>query len=75
MTDTIQVKTVGGSEVQESELLTVEQVAEYLKVHPETVRKWLRAGEMAGINLGGAAGWRVTPSDLEKFVADHRRGQ
>jgi excisionase family DNA binding protein len=51
------------------ELLTVEQVADYLQVHPETVRKWLREGRLAGVNLGGRARWRVRRDDLTRFVS------
>ena len=56
----------------ERELLTVQQVADYLQIHPETVRKWLREGRLIGINLGGIAGWRVHRDDLKRFV-DARR--
>ncbi len=50
-------------------LLTVEQVAERLQVNSETVRRWLRSGEIEGINLGGNAGWRVTDKALGEFLA------
>jgi excisionase family DNA binding protein len=44
------------------EVLTVEDVAARLKVHPETVRRWLRAGTLRGFRLGsgtGASAWRI----------------
>lgn len=50
------------------EMLTVQQVAEYLQVHPETVRKWLRERRMRGVNVGGKGGWRVRRGDLERFI-------
>jgi excisionase family DNA binding protein len=56
------------STLLERELLTVDQVADYLQVHKETVRKWLRSGELEGINLGGPAGWRVRKVEVERFV-------
>jgi excisionase family DNA binding protein len=58
----------------ERELLTVEQVANYLQVHPETVRKWLRDGRLAGINLGRRGGWRVHRDDLVRFIDSLRQG-
>lgn len=53
-------------------LMTVPEVAEYLRVDPETVRRWLREGQLPGIHLSRAAGWRVRRSDLERFL-DGRR--
>jgi excisionase family DNA binding protein len=53
-------------------LLTIDQAATYLQVNPETVRRWLRRGVLAGINLGGSAGWRIERDDLRHFV-DVRR--
>ena len=50
--------------------LTVEDVAHRLRVTPEIVREWLRAGRLGGFRLGGTkAGWRVTPADLAAFEA------
>ena len=57
----------------ERELLTVEQVADYLQVHPETVRQWLRDGRMAGINFGRRGGWRVHRDDLTRFIDSLRQ--
>ncbi len=50
------------------ELLTVAEVALYLKVDRESVRRWLRSSALAGINLG-RAGWRVRASDLDHFLS------
>jgi len=55
-------------------LLTVQAVADYLGVHPETVRRWLRDGRLVGIDLGSdSAGWRIDPRDLDTFL-NARRG-
>lgn len=50
------------------QLLTVEDVAERLQVHPETVRKWLREGKLEGVRLTRRAGWRVRPAALEAWL-------
>lgn len=42
--------------------LTVGEVAETLHSHPEVVRRWLRAGRLAGIKVG--RGWRVPTDSL-----------
>ena len=56
------------------EYLTVSEVATRLKVTPLTVRRWLHAGSLAGIQLGDRAGWRITEADLQRFLDARRRG-
>ncbi len=53
-------------------LYTVEEVATQLSVHPETVRNWIKSGQLAAINLGGAAGYRISESDLADFLQKRR---
>ena len=54
-------------------LMTVQVVADYLGVHPETVRRWLRDGRLIGIDLGSdSAGWRIDPRDLDAFLSERR---
>ena len=54
--------------------LTVDQVAEQLQVNPETVRRWIRHGELGALDIGGPrAGYRIRPSDLDAFIAAHYR--
>lgn len=52
----------------EETLLTVEEVAKRLAVHPDTIRKWIRHKELNAINLGGRAGYRIKASALESFL-------
>jgi excisionase family DNA binding protein len=52
------------------ELLTVREVADRLKIHPETVRTWLRAGRIHGTSIGGRRlGWRIPASEVQKLIA------
>jgi len=53
-------------------LLTVVEVADYFRVEPESVRRWLRDGKLLGINLGRGPGWRIRVGDLESFIAERR---
>lgn len=55
-------------------LLTVREVAERVRVHEDTVRRWLRRGQLGGIWLSDAAGWRIPEEDLERFLQERRRG-
>jgi excisionase family DNA binding protein len=47
---------------------TVEQIAELLQVHVNTVRSWLRSGWLKGRNFGGRTGYRVRESELKTFL-------
>jgi excisionase family DNA binding protein len=51
------------------EWLTVQQVADVLQVHEETVRRWIREGELPVLDLGRKAGYRIRPADLEAYIA------
>jgi len=59
---------------QKDELLTVPEAAERLRAHPETVRKMLRRGDLAGMkfssaNRGGT--WKIRESSIELFLSRH----
>lgn len=55
-------------------MLTVADVAAQLKVPEQAVRRWLREGRLGGMRLGGTkAGWRIAPSDVERFVQESRQ--
>ena len=58
------------SEPAEREWLTVAQVAALLQVHEETVRRWIREGQLPVLDLGKKAGYRVRPTDLDAFLAE-----
>lgn len=47
-------------------LLTTEQVATRLQVHEETVRRYVRSGELAAIRKGRLI--RITPKAVEEFL-------
>ena len=49
-------------------LLTSEQVAQILQVHPFTVLKYIKAGKLKGIKLGRV--WRIRESDMERFLEE-----
>jgi excisionase family DNA binding protein len=49
--------------------LTVHEVAELVQVQQETVRRWIRAGELPAVELGGPrSGYRVHREDLDHFL-------
>ncbi len=54
----------------EERLLTVEQVAERLQIHPETVRGWLRKKKLRGMRMSDRMGWRIPESEVQRLVAE-----
>ncbi|MGI6102303.1 MAG: helix-turn-helix domain-containing protein [Bacillota bacterium] len=48
------------------ELLTVQEVAEYLRVSDLTVRRMLKDGRLQGVNIGRE--WRIPKGELEAFI-------
>jgi excisionase family DNA binding protein len=54
--------------LQLEELLTVEEVAAYLRVAPNTVYRWCRSGKLGGTKIGKE--WRISQSALSAFLSD-----
>ena len=52
--------------------LTVEEVAEYLRLHEETVRRMTREGTLPGRKVGRS--WRYTKRELDAWVANQTDG-
>lgn len=46
---------------------TIEEIAEMLKVNPESVRRWVRSKKLPAIKLSGKY-IRVKASDLDRFI-------
>lgn len=47
------------------QLYTVEQTADLLQLHPDTIRLWLRNGRLRGRKLGRV--WRVPDDELRRL--------
>ncbi len=54
--------------------LRVPEVANRLRVDPETVRRWLRAGKLHGVLISQQGGYRVPESELQRFIAERSGG-
>lgn len=55
------------------ELLTVQEVAEYLKVNQQTVRNWVDREELTAVRAG-ARRVRIRQSDLDRFLEQRETG-
>ena len=54
------------------EVLTVEEIAEDLRISEGTVRRWIRQGKLPAFGLGQ---YRIRRADYEKFLDKYRTGQ
>jgi len=52
-------------------LLTLREAAEVLRLHPRTVREYIRRGEIEGRVIGGQ--WRFRRKDLDAFFENAPR--
>ena len=48
--------------------LSVQNVVERLGVHEQTVRRWIKSGELVAYALGDRAGYRIAIEDLQSFM-------
>jgi excisionase family DNA binding protein len=53
--------------------LSVEEIAAELGVHPETVRTWIRSGELPALQLRRT--YRVSKNDYEEFLSSRYTGK
>jgi excisionase family DNA binding protein len=57
----------------DEEMLTVEEACKRLKLHEETVRRWIRTGRLRATRLGfGRAGYRIPASEVERILRGER---
>lgn len=56
-----------------NEYFTVKEVAKMLAVNAETIRRWIRRGELQADDIGGNVGFRITMNQLESFLKDYKK--
>lgn len=49
---------------------TPQQAAEILQVHVQTLRRWLKRGEITGADT--PAGWRLSEEDIQGWINRYR---
>ena len=50
--------------------LTLEDVADRLKVSISTVRRWVKSGDLNSLKVGNRGQYRISGEDLEEFLAE-----
>lgn len=58
-----------GGETLADELLTIEQVAAELQLHPDTIRRYIREKKLRGVRISSTA-LRVRRSELDRFLKE-----
>jgi excisionase family DNA binding protein len=54
-------------------ILTIKEVAEYLKVNERTIYRLAASGDLPGFKVGNS--WRFKQSELEQYItSQHNRG-
>ena len=53
--------------------ITTKDVAERLNIHVETVRRWVRVGDLRAVSIGGKGGYRIKEKDLDDFLQSRVR--
>ena len=57
--------------LMETELLTPEEAAVYLRLNPQTAYRLLRTGQLPGVKIGRQ--WRIRKSSLDAYLDSQRR--
>ena len=51
-------------------VLTVAEAAQRLRVSQETIRRWLRDGQLHGVRIGSTrVGWRIPESEVRRLLS------
>jgi len=58
---------------REDEIMTVSEVANYLKISEVTTYKFVQEGKIPGFKIGRH--WRVKRSDLAEFIEKQKKGE
>lgn len=59
--------------VMNDEIMTLKEVAEYLKLAEKTAYRLAAEGKLPGFKVGGS--WRFKQSDIEKWIQENKKGQ
>lgn len=58
---------------QDHQFVTVEDAAQRIGVHEQTVRRWLRSGQMLGTLINRQTGYRIRKDEVERVLTEGLR--
>lgn len=56
------------SKSEDKAIMTCDEVAEFLRVHRSSVRRWSRSGKLKAYKVGGRGDWRYRHQDVLAFL-------
>lgn len=59
--------------IMTDEILTIQELAEYLKLNEKTAYRLASEGKLPGFKVGGS--WRFKRVDLEKWIEDKKNNK
>jgi len=66
-------KQINKIEKPGDEVMTSNEVAQFLKVSIVAVRRWSRCGKLKGYRLGGRGDWRYLQQDVLAFFYNYNK--
>lgn len=54
-------------------IMTIKEVAEYLKIREKTAYRLVAEGKIPGVKVGGS--WRFRRSEIETWIDEQREGR
>jgi len=66
----ISQKRSNGKKSGDKAIMTCDEVAEFLRVHVSSVRRWSRGGKLRAYKVGGRGDWRYRKQDVLAFLYD-----
>jgi len=61
-------KETNNLEWNDKSIMTCEEVAQFLRVHVSSVRRWSRSGKLKAFKVGGRGDWRYRHKDVLAFL-------
>jgi excisionase family DNA binding protein len=59
-----------GNRANDRAIMTCDEVAEYLRVHVSSVRRWSRSRKLTAFKVGERGDWRYRQQDVMAFLYD-----
>jgi len=63
-------RRLNGEKADDKAIMTCDEVAEFLRVHVSSVRRWSRCGKLRAYKVGGRGDWRYRKQDVLAFLYD-----
>ena len=60
---------------QKDSIMTGAEVADFLRVHLSSVRRWSRSGELRAYKVGSRGDWRYREQDVLDFLYSRHRAR